>query len=391
MAEIASADANEPANAVEAEAWASCLLGTLHARALPDEDVEAMFLPGFIDALEALRTPAALATLRALGAVIAPDHGRRARAAADRLAGEGVAEPPWTGDLGQAWPTAAALLHEAAFDDGVSVLVEFSGPGIETHTLGIYVDHNLGGLVKDVFLAEPLIEVRRRFERPGADRLGIGIRELDLAESRARVTAALYMLDHTYDPPVSEDVRRMRAFVDSRMRLLPEGFAFPDEVNVPSAEEREALLEDFLGSTEGRRWRDDEDAEDIACLAVDFGSDYNHGDPLRWSPVVVEIFMTSWLARKVGREPTFFERVADVLRDWVAYAGRRRGVPASLVHEAVAAVDECRDEMLEAVADPSTWGPAKTFELAARGAGVDLSDPDEIERFLERYNRGLAA
>ena len=31
--------------------------------------------------------------------------------------------------------------------------------------------------------------------------------------------------------------------------------------------------------------------------------------------------MTSWMARKVVREPAFFERVPDVLVDWVAYAG----------------------------------------------------------------------
>lgn len=39
-------------------------------------------------------------------------------------------------------------------------------------------------------------------------------------------------------------------------------------------------------------------ARDVVELAIDFGADYNHGGPLRWSPVVVEVFMTNWLARK---------------------------------------------------------------------------------------------
>src|SRR5205085_12681149 len=124
-----------------------------------------------------------------------------------------------------------------------------------------------------------------------------------------RVEAALYMLDHTYDPPVDEDVYSLRALVDARIRLLPEGFELPDDYEEASAEVQQQLLDDFLASPEGQRWRGDEDAEDVVSTAIDFGAGYNHGGPLRWSPVVVEIFMTSWLARKVAREPAFFARV----------------------------------------------------------------------------------
>jgi hypothetical protein len=48
-------------------------------------------------------------------------------------------------------------------------------------------------------------------------------------------------------------------------------------------------------------------------------------------------------------------------------------------------------EMLDAVTDPQAWGPAKTFAVAASEAGVDLTDEAEVERFIERYNDGLAA
>jgi len=185
----------------------------------------------------------------------------------------------------------------------------------------------MGGLVKDVFLAGPLSEVRSKFNRHAPNQVGLVIRDLDLAEARARAEAALYMLDHTYDPPVNEDVRPLRALVDARMRLLPAGFELSDDHQEVRPEERDALLADFLSSPEGQRWRADENAEDVARLAIDFGADYNHGGPLRWSPVVVEIFMTSWLARKVTREPEFFTHLPGVLRDWVSYAGRRQGVP----------------------------------------------------------------
>jgi hypothetical protein len=161
-------------------------------------------------------------------------------------------------------------------------------------TLGIYIDHNLGGLVKDAFLAGLLSGVRRKLSLRDPDAAGMGLRELDLPEARARVEAALYMLDHTWDPPVDKDVRALRALVDARLRLLPDGFELPDDHEEVSAEDREQLLADFLAPPEGERWRGVEDAEDVVTMAIDFGAGYNHGGPLRWSPVVVEIFMTSW-------------------------------------------------------------------------------------------------
>jgi len=44
-----------------------------------------------------------------------------------------------------------------------------------------------------------------------------------------------------------------------------------------------------------------------------------------------------------------------------------------------------------AVSDPEAWGPAKTFAVAALEAGVDLADPAEVDRFVQRYNDGLVA
>jgi hypothetical protein len=46
---------------------------------------------------------------------------------------------------------------------------------------------------------------------------------------------------------------------------------------------------------------------------------------------------------------------------------------------------------LDAVSDPEAWSPAKAFAVACHQVGVDLTDPDEVERFTERYNDGLAA
>jgi len=388
---IVLGDVGELGDALEAECWASELVSMWSGLELVDADAGDVFLPAFVRALQRKASPKALVALRALSAVGSESHGDCARAAADRLASRGVPEPSWSGQLGRLEPVVAELMFEEVFDDGLSVFIEFVSPAAERHTLGIYIDHNLGGLAKDAFLAGPLSGVRRELSLRDPDAAGTGLRELDLPEARARVEAALYMLDHALDPPVDKDVRALRALVDARLRLLPDGFELPDDCEEVSAGDREQLLADFLASLEGERWRGLEDAEDVVTMAIDFGAGYNHGGPLRWSPVVVEIFMTSWLARKVARESVFFTRVPEVLPDWVRYAGRVRGVPADPLSEAVDAVQELRSEMLEAVNDPETWGPAKTFAVAAQAAGIDPADPDALNAFVERYNEGLAA
>jgi len=391
MASIVLRDVGGLGDALEAECWASEVVSTWSGRETADGDAEQIFLPAFVRALERKASRNALAMLRALGAVGGDSHRKRARSAGDRLAARGLGEPPWSDQLGRFKPIAAALVCDEAFDDGVSLFVEFGADAGVRHTLGIYVDHNLGGLVKDVLVAGALSEVRSTLGARAHDGASLGVRELDLSEARARIEAALYMLDHTYDPPVDEDVGSLRALLDARTRTLPEGFELPDPYEELSSEQREQLLADFLASPEGERWRRDEDAEDVVSAAIYFGADYNHGGPLRWSPVVVEIFMTSWLARKVARGLSFFTRVPEVLPDWVRYAGRVRGVPRELLSDAVDAVGEFRDEMLETVDNPEAWGPAKMFAVAAQSEGVDLADLDALNAFIERYNAGLAA
>jgi hypothetical protein len=391
LAEIVVRDAYEPKDALQAEHWASCLLGALNVGRIVDAEIMGRFRAGLVRELEALGSTEALATLRALSGVGVSAERERARTAADRLAASGVDEPVWASGVAAARPVAAALQYEEAFDDGVSVIVEFDGSGDGPHTLGIYIDYNMGGLVKDVFLAGPLSEVRAKLSVRAPNGVRLAVRDLTLAEARARVLAALDVLDDTYDPPVDEDVSRLRALIDARFDRLPAGFQLGDQYEEIPQADRERMLQAFLASPQGERWRGDEHAEDVVATAIDFGADYNHGGPLRWSPVVVEIFMTSWIARKVIREPAFFELVPDVLPDWVAYAGSRRDVPAEALSEAIEAIATYRNEMFDAADDPDAWGPAKTFAVAAQSAGVDLSDPSALEEFVEQYNEQLHA
>jgi hypothetical protein len=391
MARLVVRDADSPRDALEAEQWASSVLGSLEVGRLGDAKLTDMFRSELCAAVELIGTRKSLATLRAFGAVGTETLRAQARVAADRISGASTDEPAWVEELGTWQPARAMLMSDDEFDDGLAVIVEFAGADSSSHTLGVCVDHNLGGLVKDVYVAGPLGELRGDLRSLGSDGSFLGLRDLDLAEARARIASALDVLDHTYDPPVDPSVRALRAFIEARLALLPPGGEHQPDVSEMSMEERGGLVEDFLACAEGGRWRDDDEAKDVIATVINFGADYNYGGPLRWSPTVVEIFMTSWLPRKVIDERSFFERVAEVLPDWVAYAGRRCNVRRQPLDGAISAVANCRDAMLEAIDDTGTWGPAKAFVAAAQSGGVDLSDSDAVERFTVVYNEQLGA
>jgi hypothetical protein len=124
----------------------------------------------------------------------------------------------------------------------------------------------------------------------------------------------------------------------------------------------------------------------VVSLAIDFCSDYVDGRPLRWSPVVVELFMADWLPRKVVAEHTLFEAVPAALEAWVRYAGRARAIPEWAIARSVEAIPGWTDEMLANAADPGAAGPAKRFAAAATNAGVDLTDDEAVASFIAGWN-----
>jgi len=82
------------------------------------------------------------------------------------------------------------------------------------------------------------------------------------------------------------------------VRLLPEGGA--GYVRPTWNETRKnKLAKRFFGSEFGQPL-DDDDHRDLLDQFLWFGIDYGPGDPLRWSPVAVEILLADWIPRKIA-------------------------------------------------------------------------------------------
>ncbi len=379
--------------ALVAQMWASELWSVWDHSELIDMDALEVFGGGMIDYAARRATPAALMVLRALSSVAPEPFGSRARLRADRLAAGGVPERSWAQIVGTERPTVAWLCFDPIDDDGVSVMVGFEARG-QKSTLGIYVDHNLGGIAKDVFavpagIAEVLTRLRENPEDPNA----LAFEEISLDEASARWTAALEMTDLTFDPPTSEDFDDLRALVEVRLATLPVGGDQPSRSTLSDGE-RDGLLADFLESDEtiGLMRIDDEDGEnatveELADQLLTYSLDYTLGTPLRFSPVMVEIFCLDWAPRKIAQDRDAFTLLPDVLAAWIRFVGRRRSIPEESIRTAVEAAYEFAPEMIELSQDPEAWGPAKTMALAVRQRGIDLSDQAALDDFVDEVNR----
>ena len=101
---------------------------------------------------------------------------------------------------------------------------------------------------------------------------------------------------------------------------------------------------------------------------INFCADYVDGRPLRWSPVVVELFMANWIPRKVLADEGLFERLPPALDAWVRFAGRKAGTPDWAVRPRGRRSRAGALQMVERGSDPAAGGPAKQFLTAGEGS-----------------------
>jgi hypothetical protein len=375
------------------EMWASQMWSIWATSELADADAIEVFAGGIIKYAAKRTTPGALMVLRALGAVAPEPYGSRARRTADRLAAAGATERRWAAVVGTGRPMTAYLTYDPIDDDGVTVMVEFDGPG-QPSTVGVYVDHNLGGMAKDAFdVPAGIDDVLARLQEDHDDLEELEYSEIPLDEADARWREAFEVTDMTFEPPTSEDLDHLRALVMTRFTTLPDHGKVPEPAGL-GEEEREQLLAEFCQSDEaavllGPDGDDNEDdtVEDLAYQILTFSSDYVRGTPLRFSPVMVEIFCLDWAPRKIAVDGDGFTLLPDVLAAWIRFVGRRRGIPEHSIKDAVEAAHEYAPVMIELSQDPEEWGPAKTMALALQGRGIDITDQAALDDFVDEVNR----
>jgi hypothetical protein len=334
-----------------------------------------------VESVAEVEVPQTTALLAAL-AELAPDELTRARARR-AVATRSHPLPDWLARLGEA-SVYRAMETTHVLGDGENVLLGARLPGHEL-TAVVYVDHNLGTVVKDGFPApSPVSEVVERL-RAAADDPDMRFGDISLADARARVEQAIGLGAIMFPPLETETWPASRPLTEWLLRQLPEGgtgYVRPQW----SAAARKKLAKRFFASSFGRSL-DAPDHRGLLDQFLWFGTDYGPGDPLRWSPVAVEILLADWIPRKVIDGPDFLGKAPDLLRAFIRFCHAEREIRPELTDETLAAIGKHEPEYQRVIRSPRPQGPMAL--LAAMGMLGDdkpwQDEPSDFHRdFLDR-------
>jgi hypothetical protein len=290
--------------------------------------------------------------------------------------------PSWLGELsaGVAGARVVELTH--VLGDGDNLLVEAELPGGHRLTAVVYIDHNMGTLVKDAFVvSEPLHDVLAHLRRASADDPDLVVRPLDPADARARITEAVRLAAISFPPFETDTWPASRALVEWMTGLLPtggNGYQHPDW--------DDAALDDLARRFRASPFADVDDPADLLSMLLRFGADYAPGDPLRMSPVVVELLLLDRVPRKVVAPVEALAPVPDLLRAFVRFCHHERGIRPALTEQTLAVVDAYEPEYQQLIRTDRPQGPAAL--LPALGV-LDEPERDYPDIMLDTLRRAV--
>jgi hypothetical protein len=285
-------------------------------------------------------------------------------------------DPPWAETIGRA-RFVEAFAPVDPYEEQDLVVSSFEYPDGRRHALAYLVDQNFDGLVRQAHLSADPEDVRQAFLESGE----LALRPVDAQEVADRLAQGLLVFDASVDPPCDDEMAPLVPLLRARQRTLPP----PTERQPPEfdAEAPRAMVDEFARSQEAGRSKV---AIELADLFVSCRLERLDADPLRWSPIAVELLLCDWLPRKAALEKDEVRAVPGALKRWVRFAGRKKGLAADLVDETLAAVDQFTPDFRRAMQDPSRHGPAGSVVNAMRTEGVDPTDERAVRQWIEAFN-----
>lgn len=262
--------------------------------------------------------------------------------------------------------------------DGDDYFLAAQFPTGEELTALVYVDHNMGTLVKDAFVIPDRVERVLQAVEETQDDPDQTWDDFDPADARAIIEDAIAQGARTLPQPESESWPLCRPLVEWLVGKLPAGGSVPERPEWSDAQ-IDALHDDFFASPYGR----DLDHEDERALLDNitwFGTGYGPGDPLRWSPVNVEVLLADWMPRKIVADTAYLAKAPGLLRGFIRFCHDRKGIRADLTTETLDAVDQWEPEFQRVIRSSRPQGPAA---LLAGLLDEEYDDPGQ--EFMAAY------
>jgi hypothetical protein len=373
--------------ALDAEMLGTALLGSVYAIAEEDRaGAVRTFVEGFLTATSRRRAAAAT-TIRSVFASLVPDAPGAAAVK------PGAQAPSWSGQLGRVRPT-GTYAYGDVYGDQTSYLATFAyeddAEGGPEHAVVALVDHNIG-ITKDVFVGGPAERILGQVRRMCAADGLTWFREEDPRTLRSEVARHLRITDEMGDLPGEGSLATDRALVGARLALLPSSAlsVVPDLPEPLGDDERTTLIRTFLSAPEATRFELDQVPEaDLGslhfCLSLvlDHAASLPDADPMRWSPIVVELFLLDWVHRRAVLDMDDAALLPRVVRAWAAYASRMRGLPTEAVAATDQAVEDTVPEFVRLYTTGERRSPATAAVAQLIAEGVDLNDPAALDAWL---------
>ncbi|KAB1906082.1 hypothetical protein ACFWRG_24225 [Micromonospora tulbaghiae] len=390
----AARDVTRLDSALDAEMLGAALLGSVYAVAEHDrEQAVREFVTGFLAATSRRRSAAAT-TLRAVFAALVPDAEGAARVR------PGAYAPSWAGQLGRVRVT-GAWAYGDVYGDQTSYLATFAyddeEEGGPEHALVALVDHNIG-ITKDVFVGGPAGRIVEQAREICTEDEFTWFRTEDPARMHAEVSRHLAVTDDLAELPAQGSLATDRALVGARLAVLPGPTppAGPAVVPPPTDEVRTRLVRAFLDSPEATRFglpevADGELASLHFCLGLllDHAASFPDADPMRWSPMVAELFLLDWVHRRAVLDMDDAAMLPRVLRAWAAYAARQRGLSQSAAARTDEAITEMVPEFARLYSTGERRSPATAAVAQLMADGVDPDDPEALNAWIEANRHRL--
>lgn len=292
--------------------------------------------------------------------------------------------PVWLARLGESRLVDDVWRLTHVLGDGDDYFLGAELPGGHPLTALVYVDHNMGTAVKDAFVVPEPIPVLLDHVNGAISDPDQSLARFDPATTRAVTEDAIRTGSLMFPPLESDSWPMCRPLVEWLIRKLPTGGVLPARQEW-SDDALRSLAADFFGSRFGDAL-DHPDERGLLDSVLWFGTDYGPGDPLRWSPVNVEILMSDWFPRKIVAEPAYLAKMPELLRAFIRYAHDRSGIRATLTSETLAAVDTWEPDYQRLIRSDRPQGPAA---LLAGLFGDHVGDLDASTLTLEYVGRAV--
>ncbi len=127
-----------------------------------------------------------------------------------------------------------------------------------------------------------------------------------------------------------------------------------------------------------------QESEFVVMSFTEFMYSYHRLSPEEWDEYELEECCLYTLPRKVTADKSYFECIAPVLSAFFAFLNERNLLKnASKLIRKVKKIDK---QIVRNARNPKNWGIAKSFAIAAKNAGFDITNKQEMQKFIMLYN-----